>query len=204
MKTKFIFCCAESFDLVPTSTFIQQELKCENIIDLSIPIHDLIEPATKTRFNKAGPLQRIYDAISGHHCHSFLNAWGLSIEKYHTQKLMNVFLVSDEADLTNLMWITLKDKFSYKLFCLDNDGIDPLTSLIYSYKYLNDDFPRLQSEFSRKKKVAMILVAKSLTNENTETHRVIEEAEDQFVQFCKNEASAYLNKFENAIKQGWT
>lgn len=116
---------------------------------------------------------------------------------------MKVFLVSDEADLSNLMWITLKGDFSYKPFCLDNDGIDPLTSLIYSYRYLNHDFPSLQTEFSRKNKDAMVLVAKSMTNENTETHRVIEEAEDQFVQFCKSEASAYLNKFENAIKQGW-
>ena len=87
MKTKFLFCCAENFDFVPKSKFIQQELKCERIIDLSIPIDDLIEPATKTRFSKAGPLQRIYDAISSRHSHAFLNAWGLSTEKYYTQKL---------------------------------------------------------------------------------------------------------------------
>ena len=117
---------------------------------------------------------------------------------------MTVFLVSDDADLKNLMWATLKDDFSYKPFCLDNDGIDPLTSLIYSYRYLNDDFPRLQSEFSRKKKDAMALVVKSMTKENTETHRVIDEAEDQFVHFCKSEASVYLNKFQNAINKGWT
>jgi len=204
MKTKFLFCCAETFDKVPTSKFIQKELKCESIIDLSTSIHDLIEPATKTRFIKAGPLQRIYDAVTSYHSHAFLNAWGLSTEKYYTQKLMKVFLVSDDADLKNLMWATLKDDFSYKPFCLDNDGIDPLTSLIYSYKYLNDDFPRLQSEFSRKKKDAMALVVKSITNENTEAHRFIEETEDQFVQFCKSEATAYLNKFQNAINQGWT
>lgn len=202
MKTKFLFVCAETFDAVPTTEKVKNDLKCKSVIDLSTSVNELEKNSKKTRY-KAGPLQRIYSSMCEHYSYYFFEAWGIDPKKYYTRKLMNVFLISDDAEIGNLVWATLKDEFKYKAFTLDDKGIDPLDSWIQTYKYLNEQFERHYDEYKKRRDEALAILENEISDAEKAFYASLEAKEQDLLLYCKKEAHVYTQKISDAMNSGW-
>lgn len=202
MKTKFLFIYAETFDAVPTAEKIKNELKCKSVFDLSVSIYELAKNSRKTQY-KAGPLQRIYSSMCSDYSYYFFEAWGIDSKKYYTRKLMNVFLVSDDAEIENLAWATLKDEFKCKAFTLDDKGIDPIVSWIQKYKYLNEHFERHYDEYKKRRDEALAIFTNEISDAEKMFYADLLTKEQDLLLYCKKEAHAYTQKISDAMNKGW-
>lgn len=200
--TKFLFVCAENFDVVPSAERIKSELKCTNVIDLSLSIDELVIQAEKTRY-KAGPLQRIYSSICADHSHYFCDAWGIDSEKYYTRKLKNVFLVSEDADARNLMWATLKSEFRCKAFSLDDNGIDQIVGWIHLSKYLTEQFERHYLDYKKNRDRALEILSNVVSDDEKNFYADLEVREQTLLLLCKKEAQTFAEKINVALNSGW-
>jgi hypothetical protein len=202
MKTKFIFVFAETFDAVPNAEKIQQHLKCESVIDLSLSIDELAEVANKSRYY-AGPLQSIYTSICSRYSSYFLGAWNLDPKKYYTRKLMNVFLVSDDSEIKNLLWATLKGDFQYRAFTLEDDGIDPIMTWIGNHQYLDQEFKVRYDEYRERRDKALHILSGDTPDADKTFYDGIQKREQDLLVRCEKEAIKYLEKVREAMISGW-